>query len=101
MLQAASDLPDIFSVAQNAPNPFNPETTIAYSLPEESHVTLKIYSVLGQVVRVLVNDMVPAGQHQAVWNGRDAFGPPVSSGVYIYQVRAGKDQAIRRMLVLK
>jgi hypothetical protein len=94
-------LPDTFTVAQNVPNPFNPETVIAYTLPTESDVSLKIYNALGQEVRVLVQNMVSAGRHQVQWNGRDAVGQLVSSGIYFYRFQAGPLDETRKMLILK
>jgi len=94
-------LPDTFTVAQNIPNPFNPETTIAFTLPRESDVMLKIYNILGQEVRVLVQDVVAGGRHQVVWNGRDKLGQLVSSGIYFYRFQAGPLDETKKMLILK
>ena len=95
------DTPLVFSLSQNAPNPFNPETIISYSLPQSEQVKLVIYNVLGQEIRTLVNAFKSAGRYRVVWNSRDDFGRSVSSGVYFYQITAGKFMNTRKMLILK
>jgi len=93
--------PKHFELAQNYPNPFNPETQIRFLLPERSFVTLTIYNNLGQVVRHLVSESRPAGAYVATWNGRDEMGQTVSSGVYFYELKAGKFHQIRKMLLMR
>ena len=95
------DTPLVFSLSQNAPNPFNPETIISYSLPQSEQVKLVIYNVLGQEIRTLVNAFKPAGRYRVVWNSRDDFGRSVSSGIYFYQITAGEFLDTRKMLILK
>ncbi len=95
------DAPLVFSLSQNAPNPFNPETIISYVLPQSEQVKLVIYNVLGQEIRTLVNAFQPAGRYRVVWNSRDDFGRSVSSGIYLYQITAGKFTNTRKMLILK
>ena len=94
-------LPQNHALQQNFPNPFNPGTTIQYSLPEAGPVSLKIYDMAGQVVRQLVNQIQNAGNHQTVWDGLDASGTPTANGVYIYELRAGEYRALRKMLLIK
>jgi hypothetical protein len=98
---AAAELPTSYALLGNYPNPFNPETTIGFALPERSLVTLAVYDVLGQQVRVLVSRALPAGQHQVVWDGRDELGRPVSSGVYMYRLQAGAFSQLKRMVMIK
>lgn len=91
---------------QNFPNPFNPETWIPFRIADESDVTIQIYSPTGQLVRRLSPGVMPAGdysaQSQAVhWDGRNQTGEPVSSGVYLYTINAGKFTATRKMLIRK
>lgn len=93
--------PTEFALLQNFPNPFNPETTIGYELAESADVTLQIYNVVGQVVRTLVAEPQSAGRYQVRWNGMDDRGTPVSSGIYFYQVSAGKFQDVRKLMLLK
>ncbi len=87
--------------ANNYPNPFNPETTIAYSLPTTGITTLKIYNLKGQVVRTLVNDVREAGQHSVVWNGKDDKGNRVGSGMYFYRLTSDQKTITRKMLLAK
>ena len=90
----------------NYPNPFNPETWIPYQLSNPAGVTLHIYSVNGTLVRTLALGHQPAGMYQsrtraAYWDGRNALGEPVASGLYFYTFTAGDFTATRRMLILK
>ncbi len=101
MAPGAGALPKTFVASQNYPNPFNPSTTIAYRLPEARHVNLGVYALDGGLIRLLVNDMVPAGDHTAEWNGRDDSGRMVASGAYFYRLTAGDDVVIRKMLLMK
>ena len=90
-----------FELYQNSPNPFNPSTTIRYTLAEASQVRLSVYNVLGQEIRVLVNAGQAAGSHNAVWDGRDAFGREVSTGLYLYRLKAGQHVAVNKMVLAK
>ncbi len=85
----------------NYPNPFNPETTIRYSVSDNSPVVLEIYNVKGQLVKTLVNEVKASGNHTAVWNGKDNNGSSVSSGVYFYKMKAGKFSSTRKMILMK
>ena len=101
-LQTAGTVqPAGFALHANWPNPFNPETTIAFDLPQAGGVELQIFDVLGQSVRTLVAKSLPAGSHQVVWNGLDESGAKVSSGVYVYRLQAAQQVHLRRMLLLK
>ncbi|MFC1887204.1 T9SS type A sorting domain-containing protein [Candidatus Cloacimonadota bacterium] len=70
------------------PNPFNPTTSISYTLTRSSNVVLKVYNLLGQEIRTLVNETQTAGRRVVVWDGRNHFGKQVGSGVYFYQIQA-------------
>ncbi len=94
-------LPTTFDVGRAYPNPFNPETQIPYQLPEKSHVRITIFNALGQQVATLVDADVPAGYHSVRWNGRDALGQVVPSGVYLYRFEAGNVVKVGRLLLLK
>jgi hypothetical protein len=90
-----------FGMDQNYPNPFNPSTTIRYAMPEASDVRLVVYNILGQEVRVLVNQYLPAGAHAIQWDGRDAIGRGVASGIYVYRLAAGDRVAVKKMIFAK
>lgn len=98
---AGNTAPREFSLAQNYPNPFNPTTTISYSLPSAVRVTLRVYDVLGQEVRTLVNELQGAGAHQAEWDGRSNSGNALPSGIYVYRINAGTFTATRQMSLLR
>ncbi len=91
--------PDI--KVQNYPNPFNPSTTIAFTLHKDEMVRIKIYDLLGQEVRTLINEMMQSGKKQIVWDGRDQLGELVPSGVYYYLLEAGSYGNVKKMLVIK
>ncbi len=93
--------PKEFSLHQNYPNPFNPETTIKYQLPEKSFITLKIYNIHGQEIKILINDEKPAGYHSINWDATNNYGTKVSSGIYIYQLNAGHFIQTKNMILLK
>jgi hypothetical protein len=89
------------ALMQNHPNPFNPTTTIRYDLAKKGHVSLVVYDVRGSVVRVLEDRSIPAGSHEATWNGRDEQGLPVASGIYFYRLVAPGFRDTRKMVLLK
>lgn len=90
------------SLEQNTPNPFNPSTTIKFTLAESGPVTLTVFNLLGQEVRQLIlKNWMTAGVHKVVWDGKDRQGRSVSSGFYIYRLRAGDFETAQRMLMLK
>jgi hypothetical protein len=94
--------PEVYALADNYPNPFNPETTIKYQLPEAGDVTLEIYNMLGQVVRTLVNAEQTAGRYVLQWDATNDAGQPLSSGIYFYRIQAGGEfQSVKKMLLLK
>jgi len=90
-----------FHLYPNYPNPFNPETTIRFDIPIKSQVSLRIYNVLGQEVRTLVNEKKRPGTYSVTWNGRDKFRRAVSSGVYFVLLEAKPDRNIRVVRVNK
>lgn len=85
----------------NYPNPFNPSTTISYSLPLEGDVSLCIYNVRGQLVKQLINGSQLEGYYEVVWNGKDNTGRSVASGIYYYQIKACGKNINKKMLMLK
>lgn len=88
--------PKIFDLSQNYPNPFNPSTTISYQLPETGNVNIKVYDVLGKEVATLVNNEQRAGSYKVDFNGSS-----LASGIYYYQIRAGKFVETKKMILLK
>ena len=88
--------PTEYQLSQNYPNPFNPETKIEYQIPTISHVTLKVFDLLGREVATLVDEIKPAGTYQMRFN---AFG--LSSGIYLYKLSAGEYSQVRKMAVVK
>jgi len=86
---------------QNFPNPFNPTTTINYSLLANSKVSLNIYNINGQKVKQLVYDQLSAGQHTVVWNGKDENNKSVSSGIYFYKLKSNNYEKTKKMILLK
>ncbi|MCI0595657.1 MAG: T9SS type A sorting domain-containing protein [candidate division Zixibacteria bacterium] len=98
---AIGNVPAAFDLGQNYPNPFNPTTTIQYALPEPANVELKIFNMLGQVVRTLVEEEKGAGYHQIVWDGKDEAGRTVSTGIYLYQIKAGDFVETKKMQLVK
>ncbi len=89
-------IPREFVLAQNYPNPFNPATKIRFGLPRAVHVTVTIYNLLGEKVAILVNEARPAGYHVL-----DFRADGLASGLYLYHIRAGEFQAVRKMLLVK
>ena len=89
-------LPEEFSLAQNYPNPFNPVTTIRYALPENSHVSIKVYDMLGREVTELVNSIKNAGNHEVKFDASN-----LSSGVYIYLMEADNFREIKKLVLMK
>jgi len=89
-------------VISNYPNPFNPTTTIALSISEESGVELSIYNLKGQKIKTLLNDRILAGEHSIIWNGEDDSGKIVSSGVYLYKLNVNnRIEAVKKCLLMK
>lgn len=86
---------------QNYPNPFRPETTIRFVMPERAHVSLRVYDVAGHLVSTLVDGVRRAGGQEVVWDGRDMNGAAVSSGIYFYQLSTGHQFLTRKMILLK
>jgi hypothetical protein len=101
--------PPVTGLAGNYPNPFNPSTTFRYGLAEPAQVSLKVYNMLGQLVRTIVDEQQLEGYHEAVWDGRNETGAAVSSGIYMYRMtarhtdggQAGSFVETKRMMLVK
>jgi len=98
---AGDSEPTSYALQQNYPNPFNPTTTIEYELPVTGQVEMSIYTILGEKVVTLVNEVEKAGFYRVQWNGRDMNAHSVASGVYFYRVHAGQFTSVKKMLMLK
>jgi photosystem II stability/assembly factor-like uncharacterized protein len=94
--QRRNEVPTQFILEQNYPNPFNPSTTISYQLPTQSHVTLKVYNLLGQEAGTLVNEVKQPGTYTVQWDASD-----VASGVYLYRLTSGAFVETKKCLLLK
>ncbi len=96
-----ANVPQRYYLKQNYPNPFNPVTRINFGLAQNSTVKLRIFNILGQEVRMLINGYLGAGRHDVQWDGRNDQGRLLSSGVYIYKLTAGEFSRSRKMILLK
>lgn len=100
-------LPESYSLGPNFPNPFNPTTAIRYDLPEDSYVELKVYDLIGREIRTLIHENQVAGSKNVQWDGKESFGNPVSSGMYVYHISARSRESnlqfsqTRKMILLK
>jgi hypothetical protein len=86
---------------KNYPNPFNPETVINFSLKQENQVKLEIFNVKGELIKTLVNGVMPSGQHHIIWNGTNEIGKATASGIYFYKMETDDYQSVRKMILLK
>ncbi len=100
--EAGNNIATVTELKGNYPNPFNPATTISFSVAQTSpFVTLAIFNIKGQKVKTLVDEILPAGNHTIVWNGEDENGKSVSSGVYFYKMKAGQYTATKKIILMK
>ena len=92
----------IITKLSNFPNPFNPSTTIKFSIQNDSKIELSIYNIKGQRIITLINNEFATGSHSIIWNGDDESGKSVSSGIYYYKLNVnGKTEAVKKCLLLK
>ncbi|HFE52955.1 MAG TPA: T9SS type A sorting domain-containing protein [Bacteroidetes bacterium] len=99
--RVGTNLPRAFHLGRAYPNPFNPQTTIAFDVPGRTFLRLSILDVAGRVVRVLANGTYVAGHYTVNWDGRDALGRPLASGVYICVLESPGFRAAERLLLLR
>ena len=93
--------PAVYALSRNYPNPFNPTTTIDYSIPEAGNVELVIFNMAGQKVRTLVSEKQDAAYYKVVWDGRNENGESVASGLYFYRLASGNFNKIEKMTLIK
>ena len=93
--------PIVTSLDKNYPNPFNPETTIRFSIKETGMVKLSVYNMKGQLIRKLLNTSLSSGQHHVVWNGKDENGKTVASGLYLYKMDTANYTSTQKMMLMK
>lgn len=96
----SSAIPEKFALKQNFPNPFNPITIIQFDLPQPEAVVLKIYDLLGQEIRTIVDRDMPAGSHQVRWDGKNNSNYDVPTGTYIYRIVAGRFVSAKKMILM-
>lgn len=98
-----STVPAVVQAKLNSayPNPFNPETTLSFSLPARSFVNLSVYNLKGQVVKTLISSECAKGEHSVIWNGTDNSEKRVASGLYFYQLSTGNSKQVRKMILQK
>ena len=94
-------LPNDFIVQKPFPNPFNPATTFRFELPQSGFVRLAIYDVLGNRVRVLLNNTMYQGTHSIIWDGTNIRGDIQSAGVYLFRLQFGEKSESGKLLLLK
>lgn len=94
-------VPSTYALYQNYPNPFNPTTEIRFDLPEAIRVELKIFNILGQEVATLVDDVRNAGAYRILWDGKNAAGLTVASGIYVYQIKTANFQDAKKMMLIR
>jgi hypothetical protein len=100
-IEETAPLPHELALAQNYPNPFNPQTRIDFSLPADSRVRLEIFDLLGRRITMLVDKQYQAGKYGVIWNGRDAAGSPVASGIYFYRLTTDRGSRQAKMTLLR
>jgi hypothetical protein len=100
-LAVESENPESFALLKNYPNPFNPATTIEFTITKPGPINLSIFNITGQKVAELVSGSVTAGKHSVVWNGRDSKGAPLSTGIYISRLETKNNVISQRMMLVK
>ncbi len=90
-----------FALGQNYPNPFNPETFIEFALPQSSHVTIRIFNLVGEEIRKLVDETLAPGYHQVTWDGKDGAGHLMPTGVYLYKMQAANFVAVKKSVMVR
>ena len=89
-------IPNTYGLDQNYPNPFNPSTIIKYQLPENNHVSIRVFDILGNLITTLVDEQMNAGFHSVNWNASG-----LASGVYFYRINSGDFSSIKKLILMK
>ncbi len=95
-IENGNTVPEEYHLSQNYPNPFNPVTVISYNVPRTSHVSLKVYNILGKEITTLVNEVQQPGSYRVVFNGGN-----LTSGVYYYQMKSGSFDLVKKMILIR
>ncbi|MBA66077.1 MAG: hypothetical protein CMG55_09785 [Candidatus Marinimicrobia bacterium] len=95
------NIPSVFSLSQNFPNPFNPATNITYDIPRIEHVIITIHDIVGRHITTLVDENKNTGSYSIIWNGRNNIGKDVPAGMYIYTIKAGSFSNSKKLVLLK
>jgi hypothetical protein len=107
IIDGTTDVSDIkagvreYNLAQNFPNPFNPQTSIDFSLPESEHVRLQIYNTLGQLIKTLIDERRDAGIHRIQWHGTDESGRQMPAGIYLYRIQTENFIECRQLVLIR
>ncbi len=101
IVEPSEMVPEQFVLYPNYPNPFNPTTTLRYDLPEDSHVSIMIFDLMGREIRTLINKQQSAGIKSIMWDGTNDLGQPLSAGMYLYRISAGDFHSVKKMVLLK
>lgn len=99
--ESKHEVPKEWKLGQNHPNPFNSGTVINFHVPQASHVNIEVYNLLGQRLRILVDQAMEPGSHYVNWNGLDDTGRKIGSGIYLYKMRAGRFIAMKKMVLVQ
>jgi len=95
------ELPTLFALRQNSPNPFRDGTAMAFNLPTAARTKIDVYNVAGRKIATVIDRQFPAGRHSVEWNGTDAAGGHVPAGIYFYRLEAGSHTSTKKMIVLR
>ena len=96
LIEGENILPSDFALSQNYPYPFNPSTSIEFTLPKSEHTTLKVYNILGKEVTTLVSKKLNQGNHTYTFDGKN-----LASGIYYYQLISGEYREVKKMILIK
>lgn len=94
-------IPEKTYLYQNFPNPFNPITTLKFKIQQKQHVRLEIFDINGKLIRKLIDNELYKGSHEVLWDGKDKKGKQVSSGIYFYKLRSGRNYLTKKMTLLR